>query len=299
MSKENNAAIIQEMKDLYKPEKIKLENGREVVAIPTGIKLESTKKFDDEYRTAPERRKGTAKLNDIESFIAHVNRFKDVDSALFACNSTTVPGLTAVLDYHKQTAKGDPRFGEHRTQYNFPVSKEWVLWTSKDSVSFGQGEFAAFIEDNILDCAYPLEDDIEKSDQLMALRTLLGGSFAAPDKLVALSKGLAINESSRIKGKLDLNTGETSIVYETEHNDEAGAPVKVPNLFLIVLPVFEDGTRYRVAVRLRYRVRSGAIAWHYELYQPENIFNDAFKDACTKAAKETELPLFVGSPESN
>lgn len=298
MSKDNNTAIIDSIKELYKPEKIKLENGSEVLAMPHGIKLESTKKFFDEYRTAPERRKGTASVGDLASFITHVNRFKDDDSIIFADNSPQNPKLTAVLDYHKKTAKGEPRFGEHRTVYNFPISDEWALWTSKDGQIFGQSEFAAFIEDNILDCISPADGDTENNEQLVALRTLLGGNFASPDKLVTLSRGLAVNESAKVVGKVNLSTGEGQINFETQHTDAAGAPVNVPNLFLIAIPVFEGGERYRIAIRLRYRVRNGAVAWFYEIYKPENIFIDAFKGACTVAAKETDLPLLVGSPEA-
>lgn len=301
MSKDNNTAIIDNMKDLYQPKIVNIAdkdgNVVEVLASPVGINIKSTKAFKDEYLTAPERRKGEAKVNDIESFIAHVNRFKDKDSALFANNDPARPSITAVLDYHKQTAAGAPRFGEHRTIYNFPVSKEWQLWTAKDSEQFGQGDFASFIEDNILDCLQPTEGGADDNKQLKALRELLGGSFASPTKLVELSRGLAVNEASRVKGKTNLSTGETTIVYETEHNDETGKPIKVPNMFLIAIPVFEGAERYRIAVRLRYRVRSGAVSWHYELYQSENVFIDAFKGACALAIKETELPLFVGSPE--
>lgn len=284
--------IIDTFKELYKPETMKLSNGREVVVIPAGIKIESTKKYNDEYLTAPERRKGIAKVGDIESFIAHVNRFKDVDSALFANNSPQNPGLTAVLDYHKQTAIGEPRFGEHRTHYSFPLSKEWKTWTESDGAKLSQGDFAAFIEDNILDCSI----DEGGSERITALKSLLGGSFASPQKLVELSRGLTVNETSKVRGVTNLSTGETSIVYETEHQDTQGAPIQVPNMFLITIPVFEGGDRYRIAVRLRYR-KSSSITWFYELSQVEEVFNDAIKGACEKAKTETALPLFVGAPE--
>ena len=297
MSKDNNTAIIDSIKELYKPEAITLANGREVVALPSGIKLEDTKKFNDIYLTAPERRKGTAVIKNIDSFIAHVNRFKDDDSAIFANNDRAAPSLTAVLDYHRVGSEGLPRFGEHRTKYSFPLSKEWLLWNKFNGETFTQAEFAEFIEDNILDVLSPVDGDIETNERIQKLRELLGGNFASPQKLVELSKGLAINEASKVKSATNLTTGEVSLIYETVHNDEAGAPVKVPNFFLIAIPVFESETNYLMAVRLRYKLRSGSINWNFQLCRVKNVFDDAFDGACKRAEIETSLPLFVGVPE--
>ncbi|MDE8453326.1 DUF2303 family protein, partial [Klebsiella pneumoniae] len=79
----------------------------------------------DQYRTNPLRRAGTATMLSLDSLIDHVNRFKDADTVVFADDSRSAPSMTAVLDYHRAGASGDPRFGKHRSLYAFPLSDEW------------------------------------------------------------------------------------------------------------------------------------------------------------------------------
>lgn len=301
MNKENGIAdIINEVKQNHGVE-IKTindgDNSREILIVPNEKKVQSVKHLLAEYLKKPERRTGTAELTDLKSFIAYVNRFKDADSAIFAKNDINNPSLTAIIDYHKAGYDSDARFCEHKAIYQFPISKEWQAWLMDDGKSFSQSDFAVFLEDRIGDVIDPSEGDDAASIELEKLSKLLGGKFASPNKLLSLSKELHINEESRVKGSINLNTGESRLTYDTEHKDEKGEPVSVPNMFLIVIPVFETGDLYRVAVRLRYRIRSGQINWSYNLYRIENTFYNAFDGSCKKAEEETTLPLFVGVSE--
>jgi len=63
------------------------------------------------------------------------------------------------------------------------------------------------------------------------------------------------------------------------------------------IPVFVAGPLYCMAVRLRYRLRAGAIEWFFELYRSDLVFESAFKEACEEASNSTGVPLFLGSPE--
>src|SRR5262245_55330994 len=99
-----------------------------VLLVPEGYKVEGLRPHLDPYRHAPERRAGTAVFSELASFIGHVNRFKDEDSAVFVSRDREKPGALAVLDYHQKTAAGQPRFGKHRSQYTPPLSDEWKAW---------------------------------------------------------------------------------------------------------------------------------------------------------------------------
>lgn len=55
---------------------------------------------------------------------------------------------------------------------------------------------------------------------------------------------------------------------------------------------------FPVCSAARYRARSGAISWCYQLYRPEKVFEHAFDEACETAQAETDLPLFMGHPEA-
>jgi uncharacterized protein YfdQ (DUF2303 family) len=289
-----------------------------VLSVPNGSgrAVMSVKKFLDEYRLAPERRRGISTHGDLPSFIEHVNRFKDADSALFATplrrdeqgRLTRPPSLTAVLNYHRIGAAGAPQFGDHRSVYDCPLSEEWRDWARCDGEKMSQQDFAEFIEDRIADVVAPpvgaptlaggenvlaTEDDA----RLLDAAKLLNGVFAGPSKLMELARGMAVTVNERVKQAVNLQTGEIAVQYETQHG-EAGQKVQVPNLFLIAIPVFELGSLYRMIVRLRYRAGNSGIAWFFQLYRPEKVFDHAFKEVAETARAGTELPLFYGAPEA-
>jgi hypothetical protein len=113
-----------------------------------------------------------------------------------------------------------------------------------------------------------------------------------------LATHLHINESSVAKQAVNLASGEGQILFESQHTDASGAPVDVPGLFIICVPVFAHDGYYRLVARLRYRKQGGAISFWYELWRPDLVFDDAFDKACSRAAEETGLPLLVGAPEA-
>ncbi len=265
----------------------------EVLIVPRGFEVKSAKGLLDEYRTEPDRRRGTAELNNLASFINHVNRFKDEGSALFATKDPAE--LLAVLDYHPQGKPADarPRFGSHRSSYKFPFSSEWQAWEAINKEVMSQQQFAEFIEDHIFDVVSPEKIGNLAQEFVDAAQVTL----ATPSRLLELSRGLTIREGSTLKNVQNLQSGEANMVFVTAHTDEAGAPLSIPSAFLIAIPVFENGDTYQLPVRLRYRVANGSVRWFFELYGNDRIFDNAFQEACDQAEEATELPLFMGTPE--
>ncbi len=290
-----NAALIAAMEKYYRPwtETVgRAGDKAELIYVPKGMEVQSIKKYLDEYRTAPERRKGTARLTTLQSFIAHVNRFSDEHSALFGDDNPQQPRLVAVLNYHEQKA-GAPRFGDHRAQYTFPISEEWTTWTTTGVMS--QAAFAEFIEDHIGDVIDPSKG---LGAQTIAFVEQLEIALATPSQLMTLSKGLTVYAESKVVNKQDLSTGEGHLAFEVEHRDVHGAPLKVPRGFAVAIPVFTGGDRYTLPIRLRYRVSNAKVTWELKPHRVELAFRHAITEACAKAADETQLPLFYGAPES-
>jgi len=261
-----------------------------VIAVPTGMKLQSIKPFLDEYRTAPERKKGIAKLTELDSFVGHVIRTKDEGSALFASRKDT--SIQCVYDYNMP--EGDPRYGEHRASYAFPNSEEWKAWTAINGKTMSMDDFARFTEDRIADLATP-ERMSEKSAETFAL---MQATPESPVAILQLSRGLSINVDRQVENRGNLQSGEGSIAFKETHSDETGKPLKVPGAFLLNLRVFEGGSVYEIAARLRYRVKNSAITWTVDLYRLDRVLDDAFRGACEMAREQTDLPLFYGAPES-
>jgi len=285
-------SVVPQLVDIATPDGRKAQ----VLVLPgqSGLTAQSVKPFADVYLTAPERRRGTATVKDLPSFIAHAKRFADLDSVLFA--DPDAPGLVAVLNYHRAGAPGEPRFGDHRTAYSFPLSDEWKAWRDANGVDnvMSQKDFAEFIEDHVVD----IGDPSTAGESAAKLAETIGGTFASPSKIRAVAREFGVRENSVVKGGTNLSSGETEIQYVTQHVDESGLPLRVPSLFLIHIPVFKNGAPYQVAVRLRYRIKDGRALWFFELYGVEKVFQHAFDEAVKQAAAETGLPVFVGSPEA-
>lgn len=276
-------AIIHAVQRLHGISTVDLGSGKAAVAIPRGLVLHSIKPLIDEYRTAPERIRGTADLETLESFIAHAMRFTGPHSVVFAKAS----GLTAVYDY---LGNGQPAFCEHRATYSFPYSAEWQAWRQAHERQLPQLAFAEFLEAHIADVTTPKADDAEHFGEL-------GFTLATPAQLLALSRSLTVRVESTAVAKANLSTGEMEVAFKEEHTDTAGAAMKVPAGFMLLIPPHEGGALYRIPVRLRYRVVGGKVNWTMLLHRLDAVLRDALKHACTEVITRTGLPLFYGSAE--
>lgn len=296
------SAVAEIVKSLYEPKTVTLTRGGQdeasVLLVPTnsGLAVHSVKALLDPYRTAPERRKGTARLETLESFVEHTKRFADADTALFANPDPEEASLTTVFDYHRAGAEGAPRYGEHRAHYAFPLSDEWKAWAEKDGAGMSQADFSAFLEERLVDVALPEMVDGEAK----ALVERLGLTLAGPSALMTLARGLSVRVDSQITNAVRIESGETTLQYGEQHKGADGAPLKVPSAFLLTVRVFRGGAAYQLVARLRYRLAKGGadITWFYELSRVDQTFDHAITQAFERAQKETALPLFVGSPES-
>lgn len=307
------AAVADLVKELHNPQIVEVERGSKNAAklllVPKGYEIVDIKDTLDAYLDAPERKKGTAEFTELDSFIAHVDRFADDDSALFADRNPSAPSLICVLDYHRANEEekeegegvevaiipGEPRFGQHRSRYAFPLSDEWVAWTAKNGKQMSQADFAVFLEDRIADLMDPIGSALE-STKKMAEALLC--SFAPPSRLLELARGLTVRSESIVANAQNLKSGESVIRFETTHTDERGAPLDVPGAFIIGIPVFRGGDRFSLGARLRYRVKEGRVTWWFDLYRASEVFDFAFNEACKRASGETGLPLFMGKPET-
>ena len=311
MSEENLTVLFDRATSLGPVEMIEIGTDALPVAIatvPEGRTLESVKKFLDEYLPTPERRVGIATLQDIASFIAWTNRHKNTDSVLRCLLDPKAPSLHAVIDYHQQGPAlapgpdGRARWCRFGATYPLPLDKRWQEWTAISGQPLSQTKFAAFLEDHILDLISPTnsqDGEGRPSDtappEVRRFLAMNGGRCGEPADVVALSKGLEVYADTKVSEKVNLQSGETQFTFEEKHR---GAPdaVVVPQIFLIAIPVFNlSDAFYRVPVRLRYRVVENKLLWFPTLWQAEEVFDKAVRDAAEVAQDKTDLPLFYGT----
>lgn len=281
----------------------------DILLAPEGLRAVEMEKFFAANRDKPPRRAGTHIAHTLLAFTLLANRFKAPNSVIFADRDGA--RLTAILDFHPEgPGNDDARFGGHRVVYNLPHSEEWKAWLHYDGAPMDQGQFAAFVEERLADVVMPnpqMLGDIsdaaaggdfgERSpaEELAYLAKTLGGTFATPAELVTLSRGLKVREDLTVKGRVNIDNGETEITYESQYSDGSGAPLRVPNLFLIGIPVYDLGERYVIAVRLRYRIVERKVKWFYQLYRLGKILDHAFTEAALRASADTGLPMYRGT----
>lgn len=249
------------------------------------------KNLFDEWREKPQAKRGTAKVATLESFVGLTKRHLTEDSVIFANVDWKKPSLTAIIDYHENANGGDADNGKHRILYEFPLSDEWQAWVKLNGQPMKQQEFAEFIEDHIPELAAPHEDEITYWENQ------LGGKVAFPNEILALSRGLKINAETKLRSNTVLATGEGELTWEEEHRDQHGQKLVVPSLFILQVPPFFRGEAARIPVRLRYRVNAGSVIWFYQLYRPDIYITEHVERDLERAAAETELPAFQGTPE--
>lgn len=291
------AATFEAAREAHQPRMMQFERGGHDAApflvIPDRMKAVDLKAWLDARRPAPERARGTARIASLGSFVAHVNRFKDDGSAVFADATPAAPSLTAVYDYHRP---GAPRWGQHRAEYRFPLSAAWRAWTGAHGKPMDQGAFAAFIEAHTHEVAATTHADVQAA---AAKLTALGLKLAGPSEVLTCSRGIAVSVETTVERSEVLTTGETRILYDEKLKGEKGAALTVPGAFVVGVPVFDwDDELAPLPVRLRLRVKDGHVLWTVDLLNADDVLRDALTAAVERVADATGLPVYQGSPEA-
>jgi len=313
---QDGAALARFVADhVRQPQIISLSAGTDksaaVMVLPDGYKPHDLKPFLDKFATAPERREGETLLTTVASFVAWVNRHRDDGSMIYAEDDMSEAKLVAVIDHDLAGPELAPlgetheahraRYGRSRGRFDFPFSRPWQEWmkvAGPDAEGMKTRELAIFLERRIGDVLPPptyqdgatqeIKLNIQDPEVLKLVATL-GKKLASPSELVTLSKGISVNVDSEAEAKYDLDSGEISMVFR-ERNGMGTDKVKVPNLFLIDIPVLNGGDRWMIAVHLRYRTGGGSIVWHLEMHQPERVFEETLETV----EKDTELAPLRG-----
>jgi uncharacterized protein YfdQ (DUF2303 family) len=264
------------------------------VAIKHGDRPEivSVKSLAEEWRTYPEHRRGVAKVGDVQSFNALVNRQKTEHSVVFSDSDWRKPSLTAVIDYHSIDPAKQPDFGKHRVHYAFPFSDEWNVWLKHDGVVMDQEKFAEFVEERAPDMTTLVE-----AESAHFARELQVPRIGTPIEIFELARGLEVNVGSKVSQNLKLQSGEARISFKEEHTGKDGEPLRVPGAFALRIPLFFNQEPIDIPVRLRYRVHAGSVVWVYKLFRVDRLVAEAVTIAKQDVGEATGLPVYEGAPE--
>lgn len=235
------------------------------VLVPEGYNFEGK----EHLLPAPLRKSGGTTLNDAASFIAVVNDQKNDDTRMYS--TINPPTFTAVFN---DIAAG-AGWRDHQAKYNAPLSPEWKTWLGTSGRQQSQSDFAQFIETNLPDIAEPNGADV-----------------------LEVSRTLEAKKKVNFASSIRLSDGSTQFTYEEDVQGSAQkGQLKVPEEFVLAIPVFENGDLWRVEAKLRYRIGDGGkLSIWYELVRPHKVIEAAVKELRARIAADTGLNILVGSP---
>lgn len=237
--------------------------------------------FRTREKEAPGWRQGVARHQALESFIDHINRFKAAQSVVWA--NPAMRGLLSVLDYHPAGADSPAAWGRHRGIYACPLSEAWTAWGGETGLELGQEGFA---------------DLLDSRDYELAGGAFPGGTKEAPSpaSLITLANNLEVYSTATAKRERDQNTGRVRISY-SEDKGVSGA-VMPPPAFGIRIPIFEDSAPQMLEVRLKVTVDNGQAQFALNIHAAREVLREAFAAICETVHAETDVPVFVGEPET-
>lgn len=230
----------------------------------------------------PDRREGTANHQALASFIEHANRFKAKNSAIWANPLSRM--LVSVLDYHPEGADSAARWGKHRGVYPCPTSEAWQAWGGVSGLTLNQDAFAELLD----------RRDRELRAGTFAAGPQAGKVAPPPADLITLAAQLETFSTCTVKRERDPNSQRVKLTA----TEDKGLSVAPPAAFLIFIRVFEDSHPQELEVRLRVTVEEGHAKFHVRIHEAGEVLREAFDLVSATVKDETELPLFVGTPEA-
>lgn len=243
-----------------------LRDGLPFVMVPNDCRLEFIAQGSQIEH--PHRHIGTAKMRDVKSFTKYVNEL-NIESVTKIYATLEPARFIAVFNDHAEF----PGFRDHRCDFTVTPSREWQTWTGRDRKSMSQLQFAELLEDNLPDIVTPAGAD-----------------------MLELALNFEATKNASFRSVQRLRDGSVNFSWVDETAGKDGGTIGMPAVFIINIPVFENGLAYEVTARLKYRVADGKLAIWYELVRPHKTLETAFRAIWAEIEKDCGF-VYLGSPE--
>lgn len=245
------------------------------MVVPQGYTVVDLTKARDQRDPFDHRKRGTAVLLDLPSFVTYCMDQERTEEGYIYANTDT-RSFTAVFNDYRDPVL--PGWRDHRAHFAAQFTPEFRRWMEHNgsSKAKNQTEFAEFIEDNFADLVPPY------AQQLLDVATTIQ---AKTD----------INFSSAKR----LHDGQVQLAYTEVIDAKAGADgaLTIPREFELGLRLFKNGAGYKLKARLKYRLASGGVKFWYELDRPERAIEDAFAGYIEKVRADSGYSVLIGSPD--
>jgi uncharacterized protein YfdQ (DUF2303 family) len=226
----------------------------------------------EKRQPAPARRTTSHTLHELDSLIAHVNRYKSADAIAWA--DVAAARIVVVFNDHPQGHIG-AAWRDHRATYTCPKSPEWLAWCALDGQSMTQARFADFVESRL--------EDLKQHNETMS----------KPLDVLQMARNLVIRSKGTFERQLNPTTGENLLVNKNEHESTS---TPIPRAFGLAISVFEGGTKYAVEARVRLQMVEGVPMFGYVLHRRKEIERDAFNDVRKAVNDQCSILILAGTP---
>lgn len=259
-----------------KPVQFDVPEGRTFIAVPQtdgGYKLEQVTSANKAEVLMPKVVNQNVKMQTAESLAAYINRFKNVNTILFAdiANDTIV----AIIDYHG-IGEGDnlsPKLGTHRATLTLPKSLEWQTWTRTSGQMQSHVGFATFLEENAIDIKNPVGAD-----------------------LLELCRDLQVAQNVNFGSSVRMGD-LTQVNYAKEQDAMAKGSIALPQSIMLSIPVYFGEPAVAVMAYMRRQIDDGKLKLGVQLSRAENVRQEEFHRVVDWITDEVKnLPTVYGTP---
>lgn len=251
-------------------------------AVPKGANVMELKTDLEAYLQHPRKTKATASFGDATSFLAYVARHATENTVAWCAFNPQSFALSflAVIDEH---AKGTAGWRAHRASFTPDMSAEWKAWKGNNTKSMPQVAFAEWVEEHA--------DDITAN-------TNIAEGLPTSLQMLTMATNFQANEERVLKSAVRLNSGGVRMTYIADPDAGTTAEMQMFERFAIGIPVFHGGEPFGIIARLKYRLNSGKVSFHYELTRPDRSHQHAAMDLI-KVVRDGlgGVPLLMGGIE--
>jgi uncharacterized protein YfdQ (DUF2303 family) len=260
------AAAIREIRELttaaVNHEPWEILAGIDAVVVPDAHRLVITDiRADERSDDAPDRRRGTVVLQELEPFIRYVNLHHDEhattvwtehEPTALGAGSQAVGSIVAVLDDHAPS--GAAGWGEHVARLDLLTTPEWRHWLRRDGELGKHLDFAEHLEDGIPEIRQP----------------------AAAD-LLDLVQQISVTRNMSFSSKASAHAGAVTLSYSEEEDAKSSkrGELDIPQSITLSLAPFPGGKRVELKANVRYRINEGGLTIGYKLERPQDALRQA------------------------
>lgn len=217
-----------------KPEVLETHDGVGYALLPEGWTVANMESITGQH--APRYRQGTARVYDIPSLAAYVERFAEAGDAVLYVDAARF-AITCVLDDAKYDPDNTPRRAD-RVVVEISQDPRFLAWKALCAKPVGKKDFVRFIEMNDSHFHEP------NGAQMRSLATQL-----------EVTKTMTFTDVEKMTG------AARDVIFRYETATKEQGEIKFPSEIWLKIPIFQHQAKAEIPVRLYYDLEAGALTF--------------------------------------